>query len=311
MDSFPTYHHFNRSLWAQQRASVPLTLCESDLDELQGINESLSLDEVTEVYLPLSRLLNLYVKSKLSRGKVQAQFLGIEQKKTPYIIGISGSVAVGKSTTARILQALLERWPEHPTVALVTTDGFLYPNHELKKRGIMDKKGFPESYDTGALVKFITDVKTGMAKVDAPVYSHQFYDIVDSEHQSVAQPDILILEGLNVLQTAKDYPVEQHAIFVSDYLDFSLYVDADEKDLELWYVQRFLSLCASNFKKESAYFHRYAALDEESAKDIAKGIWQSVNYKNLQKNILPTRERADLILKKASDHLVSDIYLQT
>jgi len=310
LNSLPTYHHFKRPQWALLRAAVPMTLCESDLVELQGINESLSMEEVTEVYLPLSRLLNLYVKSKQSRARVQSEFLAIEQKKTPYIIGISGSVAVGKSTTARILQALLERWSEHPTVALVTTDGFLHPNAELEIRGIMDRKGFPESYDTAALIKFVTDMKSGVPELEVPLYSHQAYDI-QQHTQSISQPDILILEGLNVLQTAKDYPKDQHPIFVSDYLDFSLFVDADEVDLERWYVQRFLSLCASAFKNESAYFHHYASLGKNEAIEVAKGIWRRVNRKNLEQNVLPTRGRADLILKKASSHQTSDIYLQT
>ncbi len=296
-----------RDDWAQLRSSTPLTLDESDLAQLRGINEHISLDEVAEVYLPLSRLLNLYVAATQDLHRATDTFLGSLAAKVPFVIGIAGSVAVGKSTTSRILQALLSRWPNHPEVALVTTDGFLLPNAELERRGLMERKGFPESYDTAALVRFVGQVKAGVEEVHAPVYSHLTYDIVPDEAIVVRKPDVLILEGLNVLQTGAD---EDRRVFVSDFFDFSVYVDADEKHIMDWYVERFRRLRDTAFQDPRSYFHRYADLDDAEADEVARDIWHRINGRNLAKNVLPTRTRADLILRKDEDHAVERVWLR-
>jgi type I pantothenate kinase len=252
--------------------------------------------------------LNLYVSATQNLHKVSATFLGTLAPKVPYVIGVAGSVAVGKSTFARILQALLARWPDHPKVDLITTDGFLHPNHVLEERGIMNRKGFPESYDTRNLLKFLRELKSGRPSVEAPVYSHVVYDIVDGEHVTVCQPDILILEGLNVLQVGA--PGSEATEFVSDYFDFSIYIDADEGDIERWYVDRFLSLCESVFQNPDSFFRHFAHLSRDEAVATARGIWQGINGLNLSENIEPTRERASLILRKGTDHRVSDVRLR-
>jgi type I pantothenate kinase len=299
------YLHFDRDDWAALRAATPMTLREPDLAELRGINERIELDEVATVYLPLSRLLNLYVNATMDLQKVSATFLGTITAKVPYVIGIAGSVAVGKSTFARILQALLSRWPDHPKVELVTTDGFLHPNAVLMERGIMHRKGFPESYDTRRLLAFLRDVKSGIEKVRAPVYSHIVYDIIDGEEVVVGQPDILILEGLNVLQVGHD-----GAEFVSDYFDFSIYVDADEADIEEWYVARFMALRETIFTDPRSFFHHFAKLSDEEAVATARDIWSSINGLNLRENIAPTRGRASLVLHKSGDHRVRQVDLR-
>lgn len=299
------YLHFDRDDWAELRAATPLTLREPDLAKLQGINERIDLDEVTAVYLPLSRLLNLYVSATMDLHKVSATFLGTIAPKVPYVIGVAGSVAVGKSTFARILQALLARWPDHPKVDLITTDGFLFPNAELANRGLMGRKGFPESYDTRRLLAFIRDVKSGVEEVHAPVYSHVVYDIVEGERVTVGQPDILIVEGLNVLQTGTDA-----SEFVSDYFDFSIYLDADEADIEEWYVERFLALRASVFQDPASFFRFYAELSDDEAVATARGIWAEINGRNLRENIAPTRDRASLVLRKGPDHRVREVELR-
>ncbi|MEE1674463.1 type I pantothenate kinase [Agarivorans aestuarii] len=304
-----SYLDFEREAWSTLRQSVPLTLTEDDLESIRGINEALSLPQVVDIYLPLSRLLNLYVKARQDRREVLANFLGSGQH-VPYIIGVSGSVAGGKSTTSRILQALLQRWPEHPKVDIVTTDGFLFPNEELEARGLMQRKGFPESYDQKALVDFVAALKSGEESVAAPVYSHLSYNIVKDKQIKVEQPDIVILEGLNVLQSARDYPNQPRQVFVSDYLDFSIFVDAEPELLETWYIERFQKLRASAFTHPNNYFHHYAQLDESGAAKIAKQIWSSINHVNLIENILPTRERADLILEKSANHEVSRVRLR-
>ena len=301
---------FERQEWADLRDAIPLTLTESDLERLKGINDELSLDEVIEIYLPLSRLLNFYIRSNLRRQSVLDQFLGREGQRIPYVIGIAGSVAVGKSTTARILQALLSRWPEHRHVELVTTDGFLHPNAVLHERGIMKKKGFPESYDMRRFVQFISDVKSGQPRVSAPVYSHLIYDIVPDGEKVIEQPDILLLEGLNVLQSGMDYPHDPHRVFVSDFVDFSIYVDADTALLKSWYIERFLKFRKGAFSDTNSYFHNYAKLSEEEAVSIANQIWDEINGLNLQQNILPTRERASLILTKGKEHAVERVCLR-
>ena len=301
---------FERQEWADLRDAIPLTLTESDLERLTGINDELSLDEVIEIYLPLSRLLNFYIRSNLRRQSVLDQFLGREGQRIPYVIGIAGSVAVGKSTTARILQALLSRWPEHRHVELVTTDGFLHPNAVLHERGIMKKKGFPESYDMRRFVQFISDVKSGQPRVSAPVYSHLIYDIVPDGEKVIEQPDILLLEGLNVLQSGMDYPHDPHRVFVSDFVDFSIYVDADTALLKSWYIERFLKFRKGAFSDPNSYFHNYAKLSEEEAVSIANQIWDEINGLNLQQNILPTRERASLILTKGKEHAVERVCLR-
>jgi type I pantothenate kinase len=299
------YLEFNRDEWKDLRAATPLTMRERDLDDLRGINDKLSIDEVAEIYLPLTRLLNLYVSATQNLHKVSATFLGTIAPKVPYVIGVAGSVAVGKSTFARVLQALLSRWPDHPKVDLVTTDGFLLPNRELEARGIMNRKGFPESYDTRRLLQFMRDVKAGEDEVRAPVYSHVVYDIVDDEETVVRRPDILILEGINVLQVS-----DTHTEFVSDYFDFSIYVDAAEDDIESWYVERFLALRETVFQDPTSFFRHFAHLSHEQAIETARGIWHEINGRNLVENILPTRERASLVLTKGRDHTVSAVRLR-
>lgn len=296
---------FDRDEWADLRASTPLTIREKDLVALRGINDKIDLDEVAAVYLPLTRLLNLYVSATQNLHKVSTTFLGTMAPKVPYIIGIAGSVAVGKSTFARILQALLARWPEHPKVDLITTDGFLFPNRVLEDRGIMNRKGFPESYDTKSLMQFLRDIKAGAQNVHAPVYNHVVYDIIGDETVVISQPDILIVEGLNVLQVGRDSNE-----FVSDFFDFSIYVDALEADIEQWYVERFQTLRETVFKDPASFFQNFAALSNDEAIDMASGIWREINGKNLRENIEPTKSRASLIVNKGADHRVTHVHLR-
>jgi len=299
------YLAFGRDEWAELRAATPLTIRERELEMLRGINDKIDLDEVAAVYLPLTRLINLYVSATQNLHKVSATFLGTMAPKVPYVIGIAGSVAVGKSTFARILQSLLTRWPDHPRVDLITTDGFLFPNAILDDRGIMNRKGFPESYDTKALLKFLRDLKSGTAEVSAPVYSHVVYDIVKGEEISVRQPDILILEGLNVLQVGSESNE-----FVSDYFDFSIYIDADEDHIEQWYVERFQTLRETVFRDPNSFFQNYAHLTDEEAVATARAIWREINGKNLVENIEPTKSRASLVVHKGADHRVTDVQLR-
>jgi type I pantothenate kinase len=305
------YITFSREEWSRLRAATPLTLTEEDLVTLRGINENVSLDEVADIYLPLSRLLNLYVAASQSLYTVTDTFLGKPAAKVPYVVAIAGSVAVGKSTTARILQALLARWPNHPKVDLVPTDGFLYPNRVLEERGLMHRKGFPESYDLRRLVQFMVAIKAGEPEVTAPVYSHLAYDILPGVVNVVRQPDIMILEGLNVLQTSDGHPGGRPPrLFVSDFIDFSIYVDADENDIEQWYIERFLKLRDTRFRDPASYFHKYASLGYEESVEVARQIWREINWVNLRENILPTRERAHLILEKGPDHSVQRVRLR-
>jgi len=304
------YQDFDRASWARLRAATPLSLSETDLAELQGINERVSLEEVEAIYLPVSRLLNLHIAATQTLHKASDTFLGILPAPTPYVIGVAGSVAVGKSTFARILQALLARWPAHPRVDLVTTDGFLHPNRVLEERGLLHRKGFPESYDIRQLVQFMADVKAAANDVRAPVYSHQSYDIVPGEYQVVDRPDIVIVEGLNVLQTGDGQPGRAARVFVSDFFDFSIYIDASEDDIEAWYVARFLMLRETVFRDPHSYFHRFSALSDQEAVATARDIWRSINGVNLRENIKPTRERARLVLEKGKDHAVQRVRLR-
>ncbi len=306
----PRYVELTRAEWAPLRAATPLPLSEPQLQPLVGLNERISLGEVADIYLPLSRLLNLYVGTTRTLHHATDTFLGATTSKIPYVIGIAGSVAVGKSTTSRILQALLSRWPSHPTVDLITTDGFLLSRADLDARGLLDRKGFPESYDLRRLVHFMADVKAGVSPVAAPVYSHLAYDVVPGEQQLVEQPDILIVEGLNVLQGGEARSRRGTAMFVSDFFDFSIYVDASEADIEQWYVERFLALRKTVFSNPSSYFHRYASLSHEEAVRTAQSLWASINLVNLRQNILPTRERAHLVLEKGRDHAVRRVKLR-
>ncbi|MGE0102791.1 MAG: type I pantothenate kinase [Blastocatellales bacterium] len=301
---------FDRAEWSRLRDSTPLTLGEDDLTRLRGINERVSIREVEEIYLPLSRLLNLYVDATQKLHKATQTFLGNSTARVPYVIGIAGSVAVGKSTTARILQALLARWPNHPKVDLVTTDGFLYPNHVLEARGLMKRKGFPESYDRRRLVRFVSDVKSGEPIAHAPIYSHLAYDILPDQKHEVRQPDIMIVEGLNVLQTGVGSADQDSPVFVSDYFDFSIYVDAEEQNIREWYIERFLTLRKTAFRDPLSYFHRYSSLSDDEARDTAFRIWTEINGLNLRENILPTRTRARLVLEKGPDHSIQQVKLR-
>ena len=298
---------FSREQWADLRKSVPLKLTEQDLKPLLGFNEALSLNEVSTIYLPLTRLINYYIEENLRRQTVLNRFLGVQNPKVPYIIGIAGSVAVGKSTSARILQSLLSHWPNERKVDLITTDGFLHPLQKLKQDNLLHKKGFPVSYDTAKLIRFLAEIKSGKEKVQAPIYSHLTYDIVPHEFTKNKQPDILILEGLNVLQTAGN---NSNQTFVSDFVDFSIYVDAQEVLLKEWYIKRFLKFRQSAFSDPNSYFKHYAKLSEQEAIATAASIWENINGLNLRENILPTRERADLILTKGADHAVELIKLR-
>lgn len=307
---FSPYRVFSRTEWAKLRADTPMTLVPRDLEQLSGLMEELSMDEVEQIYLPLSRLLNLHVVASQELHLATNRFLGRRDRHVPYILGIAGSVAVGKSTTARVLRALLARWSDHPRVDLITTDGFLLPNEELKRRGLMERKGFPESFDSARLLNFLHEVKSGREKVEAPVYSHFRYDIVEGQSIVVDRPDILIVEGLNVLQPAR-LPKDGEAIpFVSDFFNSSIYIDAPPKVIEEWYITRFLRLRQTAFRDPAAYFHRYAALTDEQARRQALQIWQSINEKNLYENILPTRQRARVILRKSANHAIDTVALR-
>ncbi len=309
-NGYTPYVGFSRDEWARLRANTPMTLTDEDLKTLRGINEYVSLDEVAEVYLPLSRLLNLYVAAAQGLHHVTDRFLGKPEGPVPYIVGIAGSVAVGKSTFARILRALLARWPNHPKVDLVTTDGFLYPNRVLEERGLMNRKGFPESYDLRRLMRFMADLKSGAKEVTAPVYSHLVYDIVPGAEAVLQQPDIVLVEGLNVLQTPDSARQRSIRTFVSDFFDFSIYLDAEEHDVEAWYVARFLTLRDTAFRDPRSYFRRYAELSTEDAVATARRIWNEINGTNLRENIRPTRNRARLILRKAADHSIREVRLR-
>jgi type I pantothenate kinase len=298
------YLSFDREEWAKLSPDVPVPLTERDLEELRGLNEAVSVDEVAAIYLPLARLLNLHVAASQQLHRVSDTFLRKPSAKVPFVIGIAGSVAVGKSTTARILQALLTRWADHPRVDLVTTDGFLFPNRVLEERGLMLRKGFPESYDVRHLLRFVSDVKSGRSPLFAPVYSHLHYDIQEGVLQSVDAPDIVIVEGLNVLQTGAS------PVFISDFFDFSIYVDASLENLRGWYVERFLRLRDTVFREPESYFHRFAHFSEEEARSTALTIWREINEANLRENIEPTRERATLILEKGDGHGVQRVRLR-
>lgn len=308
--AFSPYRVFSREEWAKLRADTPMTLVPRDLEQLSGVIEEVTIEEVEQIYLPMSRLLNLHVAAAQELHAVTSRFLGRRDRHVPYILGIAGSVAVGKSTTARVLRALLARWADHPRVDLITTDGFLHPNAELERRGLMDRKGFPESFDTARLLNFLHEVKSGRENVEAPVYSHFHYDIIPGQKTIVNRPDILIVEGLNVLQPAR-LPKGGEAIpFVSDFFNFSIYIDAEPKQIEDWYVTRFMRLRQTAFRDPAAYFHRYAQLSHDAARVQALEIWRNINEKNLLDNILPTRQRARLILRKGSDHRTDNVALR-
>jgi type I pantothenate kinase len=301
---------FSRTEWARLRANTPLTLSDAELAALRGLNDVLSLDEVVDIYLPLSRLLSLHVLGTRALHSVTARFLDDQSAQVPFLIGLAGSVAVGKSTTSRILRELLARWPEHPRVELVATDGFLYPNALLEARGLLQRKGFPESYDGARLVQFLADLKSGAPEVEVPVYSHQIYDIVPGATQVLRQPDIVIVEGLNVLQAPPAAALAQSQLYASDFFDFSIYVDAEEAIIQDWYVSRFFKLRETVFRDPSSYFHRYATISDEQAREVASAIWREINGKNLRENIVTTRPRADLVLVKGAQHLVQEVLLK-
>lgn len=304
------YLTFARQDWLNFRMNQPLTLTEKDLDQLQGQTEAISLKEVSEIYMPLSRLLSLYVTAAQALHKASGDFLGTPEPKVPYIIGVAGSVGVGKSTTSRVLKALLSRWPNHPRVTVVTTDGFLLPNAILEKEGLMQRKGFPESYDIAALLQFLDEVKSGKTVLKAPVYSHQSYDILPNEFFEINKPDILILEGLNILQTHTHRPGQQSALFVSDFFDFSIFVDANIDVIRKWYIDRVIKFSQTIFRNPDSYFYYLSKMHTKEIDQFAQRIWKEINEVNLLQNILPNRERAQLILKKAENHAVQEVKLR-
>ncbi|MFJ7974528.1 type I pantothenate kinase [Peribacillus sp. JNUCC 23] len=310
MNSYSPYMTFTKEEWAKLRFNTPMTLTENELEELQGINENISMDEVTNIYVPLARLINLYATASQQLHSVTDTFFGKSTRKIPYIIGIAGSVAVGKSTTSRIIKALLSKWNNHPKVEIVTTDGFLFPNSVLEQKGLMQRKGFPESYDIRELIKFLAQLKSGTPTISSPVYSHLYYDVLPGENEIIDQPDIVIVEGINVLQTPILQDQSLPSVFVSDFFDLSIYVDAVESDLKEWYIDRFMKLKETAFHNPKSYFHRYASLSDGEACVVAADIWNRINKVNLLHNIEPTKTRADLILTKAATHDIHSIKLR-
>ncbi|MFN6984100.1 MAG: type I pantothenate kinase [Rhizobium oryzihabitans] len=310
-DEYSPYHFFSSEEWSKFRADTPLTLSADEVKRLRSLDDPIDLDEVRRIYLSLSRLLSSHVEASQLLFEQRNRFLNMaDVNKTPFVIGIAGSVAVGKSTTARILKELLARWPSSPKVDLITTDGFLYPNEVLRRENLMERKGFPESYDIGALLRFLSAIKAGQPNVKAPRYSHLTYDVLPNEFTVIDQPDILIFEGINVLQS-RDLPAGGRIVpIVSDFFDFSIYIDADEDFIHNWYVNRFMNLRQTAFRDPNSFFNRYASISEEAALSIAEGLWQNINLKNLRQNIVPTRPRADLILRKGKNHLIDTVALR-
>jgi type I pantothenate kinase len=307
---FSPYQHFSKAEWSAFRADEPMTLDAADIQRLRALNDPISFEEVEQVYLPLARLLSFHVEAVQNLHHSTMKFLGKTDGRVPFIIGVAGSVAVGKSTTARILRALMRRWKTSPKVDLITTDGFLYPNKVLEERGLMDRKGFPESYNRGRFVSFLSDVKSGKADIRVPVYSHLVYDVVAGEEIVVDRPDILIVEGLNILQPGELPKNGKPLLFASDFLDFSIYIDADESDITTWYLERFLRLRETAFADEKSFFHKFSLMSEDEAKVFGRWVWETINRPNLVENIQPTRTRADLILKKGPSHFVEDVLLR-
>lgn len=305
------YEHFTKRQWADLRHEEPMTLDAADVDRLRSLNDPISMQEAEQIYLPLTRLLSFYVEAKQGLNHAASKFLGTNgDRHTPFIIGVAGSVAVGKSTTARILQALLQRWPSSPKVDLVTTDGFLHPNATLEKRGLMERKGFPESYDRTRFIGFLSDVKSGLGNIKVPTYSHLVYDVVPGNEITIDRPDILIVEGLNILQPGELPASGKPIVFASDFLDFSIYIDANEDHLLDWFIERFQRLRETAFRDPTSFFHKFSKLSSDEAVDMATGVWTSINLPNLTQNIRPTRSRADLILTKSQDHSIGKVSLR-
>jgi type I pantothenate kinase len=304
------YHYFTKAEWSRLRADEPMTLDAADIERLRALNDPISFSEAEEIYLPLSRLISLYVEATQQLHNASTRFLGADGRKVPYIIGVAGSVAVGKSTTSRILQALLRRWPSSPTVDLVTTDGFLYPNAVLDTLKLADRKGFPESYDRARLIRFLSDIKSGKPRVGVPVYSHHFYDVIEGEEIIIDRPDILIVEGLNILQPGEMPKSGKPILFASDFLDFSIFIDATEADLTEWFMERFRRLRETAFTDEHSFFHRFSQMSADEAEGFGLWAWREINLPNLRDNIQPTRSRADLVLTKDSTHAIAKVALR-
>jgi type I pantothenate kinase len=310
-EKYSPYWFFTAERWAEFRADTPLTLTAEEVERLRSLQDRVDLDEVKRIYLSLSRLLSAHVENSQALFRQRQHFFNVNNvRKTPFIIGMAGSVAVGKSTTARLIKELMRRWPSSPKVDLITTDGFLHPNEYLRSHSLMERKGFPESYDVGALLRFLSSIKSGEPNVRAPVYSHLSYDVMPGEFVTIDRPDILIFEGLNVLQP-RDLPKDgKYVPFLSDFFDFSIFIDADEDVIHKWYIKRFMRLRETAFIDPQSFFHRYSQLSEDAARAIAEGLWANINLKNLRENILPTRPRADLILRKGPDHLIEEVALR-